>query len=111
MGTIYTELQPLIPGQAYTFYTCLVSQADTDIFKTTVTLAVGDVKLSKDGAAFVNLTILPTEQGTSGLLIISLSATETTGITKFAIIKFSDMAGDEWQDQLITIEAMQGILV
>ena len=49
------------------------------------------------GAA-VNITTLPTETGTSGLLTVTLSALETAGITKFGVLTFHDAVGDEWQD-------------
>lgn len=105
MSIIHTPLQPLVPGSGWTGYTMLTSQADTDIFKTTVTLASGDVKLSKDGTAFSNLGSLPTELGTTGLLVVVLTSGETSGITKFASILFHDAAGDEWQDLLLVIPA------
>ena len=97
-STIYVDMQPFVPGVAYTFYTYLISQLDPNIFKTTVTLAAGDVKWSKDGAGANNITTLPTETGTSGLLTVTLSAAETTGVTKFGILTFHDAADSEWQD-------------
>lgn len=109
MGTLYTLKQPLEPGAVYDFPAFVGSQADTDVFQTTVTLAAGDVKLSKDGAAFANLTSLPTETGTSGCLVVSLTAAETTGITKYAVVLFHDALGDEWQDVAYVIPAMEAI--
>lgn len=49
-------------GVAYIFYACLVSQADTKLFKSAPTLAAGDFKVSIDGGAFANLATLPAEQ-------------------------------------------------
>lgn len=88
-------------GVAFTFYMALVSQADTDTFKTSVTLATGDVKVSLDGAAFANVATLPTEIGTSGVLSCHLSAAEMNA--DVVIVKFTDAAGSEWQDGLVTI--------
>ena len=45
---IYSHLSLAV---AYTFYTYLINQSDTDVFKTSVTLAAGDVKWSKDGSS------------------------------------------------------------
>ena len=111
MTTIYRLTQPLIAGSAYVFYGFVGSQADTDLFQTTVTLATGDAKLSKDGASFENLGTLPVETDSSGLLTITLSTAETTGITKFAIVKMTDAAGDEWQDVAFIIPAMESVTV
>ncbi|MCP4536242.1 MAG: hypothetical protein GY832_03775 [Chloroflexi bacterium] len=109
MGTVYTLAQPLIAGTAYTFAAFVGSQADTNIFQTSVTLAAGDVKLSKDGAAFANLTNLPVETGTSGMLVVSLTTAETTSITNYAVVKFTDAAGPEWQDVVYIIPAMSAV--
>lgn len=103
-GTIYQSNEPPIRGSSFTFYISLVSQADTDIFKTTVTLAAGDVKVSKDGGAFANVATLPTEIGTSGVLSCPLSSAEMTA--DIITVKFCDAAGDEWQDAFIEIRTV-----
>ena len=90
---------------AYTTYISLVSQADTDIFQKTVTLAAGDVKVSKDGGAEANIATLPTEIGTSGVLSVPLSATEMTADT--VTVRFCDAAGDEWCDALIVLHTSE----
>lgn len=92
---------PPVKATAFTFYVALVSQADTDVFKTSATLAAGDVKVSKDGGAFSNVATLPTEIGTSGVLSCPLSATEMNA--DVVTVKFSDAAGAEWQDALVVI--------
>lgn len=86
---------------AFSFEIALVSQSDTDIFQTSVTLAAGDVKISKDGASFANIASLPTEIDSSGVLTVALSSTEMTA-DRIAL-KFTDAAGDEWQDALTII--------
>lgn len=93
---------PPLKNSAYTFDTSLVSQADTDIFKTSVTLAAGDITVSKDGGAFANITTLPTEISTTGVLPVALTATEMNADR--VTVRFHDAAGDEWQDLLVTIE-------
>lgn len=104
MSTIYDFNSPPVRGSAYTFYVSLVSQADTDIFQKTVTLAAGDVKVSKDGGAENNITSLPVEIGTSGILAVTLSSTEMTA--DVVTVRFSDAADDEWQDGFVEIRTM-----
>jgi len=111
MATTYELVQPMVAGTAYQFWISLVSQADTDLFQTSVTLAAGDVQWSKDGAAFANVTNLPTEIGTTGALLVSLTAAETTGITKFGILRCRDAAGDEWQDLLVLLPVYQAVTI
>ena len=85
-----------IKGSAYTTYVSLGSQADTDLFQTSVTLAAGDVTVSKDGAGFNNIATLPVEIGTSGVLSVALSAAEMTADA--VVVRFRDAADGEWQD-------------
>jgi hypothetical protein len=103
MTTIYHLKQPLIAGTAYYFPAFVFSQADTKLLQTSVTLAAGDVKLAKDNGSFVNLTNLPVETDTSGMLWVTLSTAETTGCTKFATVKFKDAADSEWCDAVYII--------
>jgi len=93
---------PPLKNSAFSFETALDSQSDGDVFQTSVTLAAGDVTVSKDGGAFSNITTLPTEISTTGVLTVSLSADEMNAdrIT----VRFHDAAGDEWQDLLVTID-------
>lgn len=95
---------PPVKGTAYTEYIWLLSQADTDLFQTSVTLAAGDVTVSKDGAAFNNIAALPTEIGTSGCLAVALSATEMNA--DVVIVRFRDAAGNEWCDAGIVIHTV-----
>jgi len=88
-------------GTAYTTYCWLISQSNPLLFQTSVTLAAGDVTVSKDGGAFNNITTLPTEIGTTGCLAVSLSAAEMTADT--VAIRFRDAAGDEWCDLSIVL--------
>lgn len=99
--TMMTTALPAVKNAAFTYYTGLVSQADTDVFKTTPTLAAGDVLISKDGEAFGNITSLPTEIASTGVLTVALTATEMNADT--VTVLFHDVAGAEWQDQMATI--------
>lgn len=92
---------PPVKGTAFSFEIALVSQGDTDIFQTSVTLEATDVQVSKDGGAFNNIASLPTEIGTSGVLIVALSIDEMNADR--VAVRFHDSAGDEWQDALVTI--------
>ena len=97
MSTIYIPNSIPVKGVTHTFYTALISQADTDILQVNPTLAVGDVKISIDGGALANITALPvvTPAG-SKMVKVVLSAAEMTG-NKIMVL-FSDAAGAEWQD-------------
>ena len=89
-------------GVAYIFYGCLVSQADTKLFKSGPTLAAGDFKVSIDGGAFANLATLPTNTPGTFAVKFSLSAAEMTGDN--ILIVASDVAGAEWCDQCWNIQ-------
>lgn len=88
---------------AFTFYIGLVDQADTKLFKSSPTLAVGDFKVSIDGAALNNLATLPSVDPAAGkLVLISLSAAEMNG-DNIQVIG-SDAAGAEWCDIIVNIQ-------
>lgn len=91
-----------IKASPYSFFVALTSQADTDIFKTNPTLAAGDVTVSKDGGTANNITTLPYAFPAAGAaVIVPLSATEMDA--DVVIVKFTDAAGSEWQDLMVTI--------
>lgn len=93
---------------AYIFYGCLVSQADTKLFKSAPTLAAGDFKISIDGGAFANLATLPTNTPGTFSVKFSLSGSEMTGDN--ILVVASDAAGAEWCDQCWNIQtAPRGI--
>lgn len=90
-------------GEAYEFYTGLISQADTKLLKANPTLATGDVKVSKDGGAFANLATLPTVTPASGVGVrVQLSASEMDADN--VTVAFVDAAGAEWCDQVVSIQ-------
>lgn len=92
---------PPVKGQPFTFDIGLVSQADPKVFKTSPTLANGDVLVSVDGGNFANITSLPTQIQSSGILAVSLTGAEMNG--KRITTLFRDAAGAEWCDALVTI--------
>ena len=88
---------------AYKFYVGLTDQANTKLLKANPTLAAGDVKVSKDGGAFANLTTLPSANPASGAAImVDLSGTEMTADN--VVVQFIDAAGAEWCDVLVNIQ-------
>lgn len=97
-----TQVPPL-RASAFSFEVALVSQADTDIFKTTPTLATGDVTVSKDGGAFANIGTLPSEIS-DGVLTVALTGAEMTADR--VVVLFNDAAGDEWQDLVVSIHTV-----
>lgn len=98
---------PAVKGVAFAFPIGLVSVASKDIFKKTVTLAAGDIQVSKDGAQFANLATFPPAEillaggGTSGQLWVVLTATEMTA--DVVQVLFNDVADAEWQDTSVVI--------
>jgi hypothetical protein len=78
------------------FYFPLTVDRDTDR-ATSAVLAAGDVKISKDGGTFANVTNLPTQIGSTGWWKITLTATELT--CKKAIIEIVDQTSTKiWND-------------
>jgi len=103
-GTIYQTNTPPIKAGSFTFYISLVSQTDTDLFQKSVTLATGDVKVSKDGGGLNNIASLPVEIAATGVLAVALTGTEMTANT--VVVSFVDAADDEWQDALVEIRTV-----
>ena len=90
-------------GIAYEFELALVTAASVS-FQTNPTLATGDFKISKDGGAFANLATLPVVIPAGGKSVrVVLSAAEMDA-DKIMIIG-SDVAGDEWLDVSVFIDA------
>ena len=93
---------PPVKGVAISFETALVAQADTDIFKAGPTLAAGDCKVIKDGTYDDNIDSLPAAVSScTNVITVALSATEMDADRVTVVLH--DAAGDEWQDQVITI--------
>ena len=95
------SILPAVRGDEFPFPISLVSQADTDIFQTSVTLAVGDVTVSLDGGGVNNITNLPVEIGTTGILTVTMTGAQMTA--DYIVVRFHDVAGAEWQDALVII--------
>ena len=111
MTTTYEFVQPLIAGQAYTFYASVFDQDSPNPTQTSVTIAAGDFTVFRDGVSLGNMDNLPTETGATGILTFTLSAAETTGCTKFMLVKAHDALGDEWQDAEFLLPVMQAVTI
>ena len=73
-------------------------------FKANPTLAAGDVKISKDGGTYANLTTLPAVTPASSRSVkVSLSATEMTA-SQVTVLFVDQTSPKEWEDQEIKIE-------
>lgn len=100
----YVAAALLTKGVAYNLPGSLVDRA-TGQFRTTPTLAAGDVKVSKDFGAYANITTLPTVAPPGGsTLQISLSAAEMNA--DVVAVKFQDQAGAEWNDVVFVINTI-----
>jgi len=87
---------------AYQFQMALIDAA-TGRFKVSPTIAAGDFQTSKDGGDFANLSTLPVVEPSGSIrVLVSLSQPEMNG-DKISVACI-DVAGDEWEDQLVTID-------
>lgn len=109
-ATTYFFITPPIKNQVWQFWCFVTSQANTNVFQTTVTLAPGDVTALRDGVSIGNLDTLPVEVGATGCLRVDLSADEMNG-DEMTVIKFSDVAGNEWQDAAFIVMPMEAVTV
>lgn len=105
MITDYEYVAPPIKNSAFAFTVFLTSKINPDTFVDNPTVVAGDVKISKDGGALVNLTYTPTVTGK--VVKVSLTAAEMNA--NFIAILFSDAAGSQWQDMSIMIRTMLAV--
>ena len=90
-------------NQAFVTYVTLSDATDNLSFKANPTIAAGDFKISVDGAAFTNLTTLPTVTPTGGVGVkISLSAIEMNA-DQVLITWIDQTATKEWADGSLAI--------
>lgn len=103
MANLYKLSNPPLKNTAFTFDLCLFDTSGK--VKTSPTLAAGDIQVSQDGGAFANIASLPTEIGSTGVLKVTLTATEMNADR--VAVKFHDAAGDEWVDLVVTFSTVQ----
>ena len=79
----------------------LIDSAGRPNYKSSATLAAGDVRVIKDGGAPANITALPSEIGTTGVYRFSLTASEMNATTVAVVC--IDAAGSEWDPLTIVL--------
>ena len=87
---------------AFNFQVALTSRASRPQFQANPTLAAGDVLVYIDGASSANIASLPTAIDSGSVLTVALTAAEMNGDA--IAIEFSDAAGAEWDDLLVTMQ-------
>jgi len=94
---------PPVKNEDFIFVVTLEDYANPGNFKANPTLAAGDVKISKDGGAFANVTDIPTVAPASGVAVkVTLTATEMNA--DYIIITFIDQTSPkEWSDLSVCI--------
>jgi len=93
-------LIPIKYGAAIDVYAILITTGSEDA-QSNPTLSAGDVKISKDGGAFTNLTTLPTVTPAASVSVkTSLSIAEVT--CKVSMVRFKDQTSPaEWKEQTL----------
>jgi hypothetical protein len=104
---IVGPFSPPLRGEAFAIQVALEDYWNPGNFKSSPTLAAGDVKVSKDGGALANLATLPSVQPSSRVLVmLELSSTEMDA--DIVTIKFIDQTNPkEWADLVITIPTQE----
>lgn len=93
---------PAKKNAAYEDYVALLNQTNTMLVRVNPTLAVGDVKVSKDNGAPENIITLPVVGADQRLVKLNLAASEMNADN--VTIIFSDVAGNEWCDLVVNIK-------
>lgn len=94
---------PPIKNEDFEFDVCLEDCANPGRFKSSPTLAAGDVKVSKNNGGLANLTTLPTiEPVASKVVRVQLSATEMNA-DKVTVLFSDQTVPPEWCDYAVTI--------
>lgn len=94
---------PPVKNEEFKVRVSLEDFANPGSFKSSPTLAAGDVKVDKDGGGLTNLTTLPSVSPASSILVlVELTATEMNA--DVVTIAFVDQTSPkEWADLVISI--------
>ena len=94
---------PPVKNEDFKIRVSLEDYANPGLFKSSATLAAGDVKVDKDGGGLTNLTTLPSVSPAAGkLVLVELSATEMNA--DVVTVLFSDQTDPpEWADLVWSI--------
>ncbi len=94
---------PPVKNEDFIMYIALSSVAASESFQVTPTIAAGDFKISKDGAAFANFATIPAVTPAGGVAVkLTLSATEMNA-DNVVISGIDQTADKEWADFLLSI--------
>lgn len=98
----------IVPGVDWFFWVPgLVDQSNTKKFKSSATIASGDIRYSRNGGAFTNPTTLPSvDPGSSVQVKLTLLAAETSTWVKGDQVTwaFVDQSGAEWADMGLAVK-------
>ena len=87
-------------GTAFTIRGYKLVDRATGQYKSSPTLAAGDFKIEKDGAAGANLATLPAVEPAAGTSVkLEFSASEMQCMQ--AVVNMIDAAGAEWNDERV----------
>jgi hypothetical protein len=90
-------------NEDFEFDICLEDYANPGWFKSSPTLAAGDVKVSQNNGALANITTLPTVSPAGSTIVrVQLSAAEMN-TDKVTVVFIDQTAPSEWCDAAITI--------
>lgn len=94
---------PPVKNQAFVTYITLRDATDNLSLKSSATIAAGDFKISKDGAAFANLTTLAAVTPAATVSVkLDLSATEMNA-DQVLIVWVDQTSPKEWADGSLAI--------
>ncbi len=95
-----------VVNKPYVFFTALADSLDPSRFLANPTIALGDFQISKDGAAFTNISALPTVTP-AGSTSVKVSLTSAEMLAEKVTVQAIDQDG-EWQDLIATIDIPTG---
>ena len=99
---------PPVKNQDAVFFIALEDFANPGNFKANPTIAAGDFKVSKDGAALANLTTLPSVSPAGSVMVmISISSTEKN-CDNLSLVCIDQTVPKEWADFFFNISTTAG---
>lgn len=98
---------PPVKNEDFKFRIAVETYNNAGNFKSSPTIAAGDIKVDKDGGGLTNLTTLPSvSPAESVLILIELSATEMNADV-VTIVGIDQTSPKEWADFVISIPTTQ----
>jgi hypothetical protein len=94
---------PPVKGEDFILRIALSDMANPGSFKSSPTIAAGDIKVDKDGGGLTNLATLPSvDPSGTALVKITLSATEMTADV-VTLVCVDQTTPKEWADFVMSI--------